>query len=122
MSTHAHDFSPPIMLTVLPVFHVGGCAYRHCRPLHAGATVTLHARFDAAAWIADVAARRPSMSLLVPATLRAVLEHPDFAAADLSSLKLLNAGSSTIPESLIAGVHARSVPCARSTAPPKPVR
>ena len=48
--------------------------------------------------------------MLVPATLRAVLEQTAFVATDLSSLKLLNAGSSTIPASLIAAFHARQVP------------
>ena len=111
MSTHAHDFSAADhVLTVLPLFHVGGLCIQTLPALHAGATVTLHARFDPGAWLRDVQARKPSMSLLVPATLKAVLDHPDFMRTDLSSLKLLNAGSSVIPESMIAAVHARGVP------------
>jgi fatty-acyl-CoA synthase len=111
MSTHAHDFSPADhVLTVLPLFHVGGLCIQTLPALHAGAKVTLHARFDSAAWLADVGRLRPTMSLMVPATLRAVLEHPGWAGADLSSLKLLNAGSSVVPESMIAAVHARGVP------------
>ena len=42
--------------------------------------------------------------------MKAVLDHPAFAGTDLSSLKLLNAGSSTIPAAFIAGFHARGVP------------
>jgi len=111
MSTHAHDFSAADhVLTVLPLFHVGGLCIQTLPALHAGAMVTLHARFDPGAWLRDVQARRPSMSLLVPAALKAVLEHPDFMRTDLGSLKLLNAGSSVIPESMIAAVHARGVP------------
>ena len=47
ISTHAHDFSPADhVLTVLPLFHVGGLCIQTLPALHAGATVTLHARFD----------------------------------------------------------------------------
>ena len=111
ISGDAHGFSSADhVLTVLPLFHVGGLCIQTLPALYAGATVTLHARFDASAWLADVQARRPSMSVLVPATLRAVIEHPNFADTDLSSLRLLNAGSSTIPASQIAAFHARGVP------------
>jgi fatty-acyl-CoA synthase len=111
ISLDAHDLlATDHVLTVLPLFHVGGLCIQTLPALYAGATVTLHARFDAGAWLHDVARFKPTISLLVPATLRAVLSHPDFAATDLSSLKLINAGSSTIAESLIAPFHARGVP------------
>ncbi|MDP2033104.1 MAG: AMP-binding protein [Polaromonas sp.] len=111
ISTHAHDLVPgDHVLSTLPMFHVGGLCIQTLPALHAGASVTLHSRFDAGAWLADVAARRPDLSLLVPATLRAVIEHPAFAAADLSSLRMLATGSSAIPSSMIAAFHARGVP------------
>lgn len=111
ISADAHALTPDDhVLTVLPLFHVGGLCIQTLPALHAGATVTLHSRFDAGKWLADVQARRPSMSVLVPATLRAVIGHPDFSDTDLSSLRLLNAGSSTIPASQIAAFHARGVP------------
>ena len=111
ISAHAHELrQDDHVLSVLPMFHVGGLCIQTLPALHAGATVTLHARFDAAAWLADVARRRPTLSLMVPATLRAVLDHADFASADLSSLRFLAAGSSTIPASMIAAIHARGVP------------
>ena len=109
-SQHAHAFTPDDhVLTVLPLFHVGGLCIQTLPALYAGAQVTLHTRFDAGAWLKDVAIRRPTMALLVPATLRAVIAHPDFAQTDLSSLKLLNAGSSTIPLSMIEAFHARGI-------------
>jgi fatty-acyl-CoA synthase len=111
ISAHAHELTQDDhVLSVLPMFHVGGLSIQTLPALHAGATVTLHARFDAAAWLADVARRRPTLSLMVPATLRAVLDHAGFASADLSSLRFLAAGSSTIPASMIAAIHARGVP------------
>jgi len=98
------------VLNALPMFHVGGLCIQTLPVLAAGGRVTLHARFDPGAWIADVSARRPSLSLLVPATLKAILAHPDWPAADLSSLRLLNTGSSTVPLSMIEAVQARGVP------------
>ncbi|MNN18868.1 Long-chain-fatty-acid--CoA ligase FadD13 [compost metagenome] len=47
---------------------------------------------------------------MVPATLRAVLEHPGWDGADLSPLRGVMAGSSTIPRSYIDAFHARGVP------------
>jgi fatty-acyl-CoA synthase len=111
ISADAHDLkASDHVLTALPLFHVGGLCIQTLPALYVGATVTLHARFDAGAWLQDVARLKPTVSLLVPATLRAVLAHPDFAATDLSSLKLINAGSSTIADNLIAPFHARGVP------------
>ena len=104
ISVHDH------LLTALPMFHVGGLCIQLLPVLAAGGTVTLHARFDAGAWIRDVALRRPTLSLLVPATLKAILDHPAWAAADVSSLRFINTGSSTVPRSMIDAVHARGVP------------
>ena len=78
--------------------------------LLAGATVTLQQRFEPGQWLADVAARRPSISLLVPATMQAILAHPDWVHTDLSSLKMINSGSMVVPDSLIRAFHARGVP------------
>ena len=73
-------------LAVLPLFHVGGLCIQVLPTIAAGGVVRLHARFDAGAWLRDVAAWRPSTSLLVPATMRALIDHPDWPAADLASL------------------------------------
>ena len=111
IATHAQELTQDDhVLSVLPMFHVGGLCIQTLPALHAGATVTLHPRFEAGAWLTDMAKRRPTLALMVPATLRAVLEHPDFSKTDISSLKLLVAGSSTIPALMIAAMHARGIP------------
>jgi fatty-acyl-CoA synthase len=81
--------------------------------LLAGGTVRLHARFDPALWLQDVAAWRPDTSLLVPATMRALLEHPAWAQTDLSSLRFINSGSSVVPSALIQGFQDRGVAVAQ---------
>ncbi|MES2715615.1 MAG: AMP-binding protein [Pseudomonadota bacterium] len=101
------------VLAVLPLFHVGGLCIQVLPALAAGAAVNLHARFEPGAWLADVAAWRPSTSLLVPAVMQAILAHPGWPQADLSSLRFLNSGSSIVPAALIEAFHARGVPMAQ---------
>lgn len=110
-ATHAQDLAAcDHVLTVLPLFHVGGLCIQTLPTLHAGGCVTLHRRFAPGHWLADVQSRRPDLTVMVPATLRAVLEHADFSGTDLSSLRMVVAGSSVVPQSLIAAFHARDVP------------
>jgi fatty-acyl-CoA synthase len=110
-SIHAHDLrQDDHVLSPLPMFHVGGLNNQTLPALMAGATVTLHRRFEPGQWLADVATRRPTLSLLVPATMQAVIGHPAWEATDLSSLRMLNTGSMVVPESLIRAFHAREVP------------
>ena len=110
-SAQAHDLtSRDHVLTVLPMFHVGGMNIQTLPALHAGATVTLLRRFDPGAVLAALVGRRPTTTLLVPAVMQALLRHPDWEHADLSSLRLIMAGSSNIPEALIRPFHDRGIP------------
>jgi fatty-acyl-CoA synthase len=108
---HMHDMTArDHVLTVLPLFHVGGLNIQTTPALQAGATVTLHDRFEPGAFLAAVAADRPTLTVLVPATISAVLGHPAWAAADLSSLRAVATGSMAVPTGLIEAIHARGVP------------
>ena len=98
------------LLLNLPMFHVGGLCIQTLPLLSLGASVTLHARVDPGRWLQDCARYRPTISLLVPAVLKSVIEHADFATTDLSSLKRINCGSSVVPHSLINAIHARGIP------------
>jgi fatty-acyl-CoA synthase len=97
-------------LAVLPLFHVGGLCIQVLPTLAAGGVVRLQPRFDAGAWFDDVAAWRPTTTLLVPAAMRALVEHPRWATAELSSLAFVNSGSQIVPRDLIEAFHARGVP------------
>ena len=98
------------VLTVLPLFHVGGLCIQTLPALYAGARVILHARFQPGDTLACIAADRPTLTLQVPATMKALVEHPRWSATDLASLRAVWAGSSLIPAPLIAAFHARGVP------------
>jgi fatty-acyl-CoA synthase len=109
--THMHDLvASDVVLTALPLFHVGGLNIQTTPALLGGATVLLHRRFDPGAWLATVAERRPTLSVVVPTMIRALIEHPAWSSTDLSSLRMLTTGSQVVPLELIDAVHARGVP------------
>jgi fatty-acyl-CoA synthase len=97
------------VLTALPLFHVGGLCIQTLPALYAGARVILHARFDAQALLACIAHERPTLTLLVPATMRALLEHPDWPGTDLQCLRAVWAGSSILPPHLVDAFAQRGV-------------
>jgi fatty-acyl-CoA synthase len=98
------------VLTVLPLFHVGGLCIQTLPALSVGAQVLLHARFDATATLQAIERERPSLTLQVPATLQALTAHAAWAGTDLSGLRAIWAGSSLLPAPLVEAVHARGVP------------
>jgi fatty-acyl-CoA synthase len=98
------------VLTVLPLFHVGGLCIQTLPALYVGAAVLLHARFDAGATLDAINRDRPTLTLQVPATMKALIEHPAWDATDLSGLRAVWAGSSTLPAALVEAFLARGVP------------
>jgi fatty-acyl-CoA synthase len=111
MSQHMHDLtSDDHVLTVLPFFHVGGLNILTTPALHVGATVTIHPRFTPDAALATFERDRPTLTVLVPAIIQAVTDHPRWAATDLSSLKAVSTGSTIVPPHLIERFVARGVP------------
>ncbi|WP_349358677.1 AMP-binding protein [Stappia sp.] len=98
------------VLTVLPMFHVGGLNIQTTPALYVGATVTLEARFHPARTLEAIARHRPSLTVLVPATLAALISHADWAGADLASLRLIATGSSDVPHALMRAFIERGVP------------
>lgn len=100
-------------LAALPLFHVGGLCIQVLPTLAAGGAVRLQPRFEPQAWFDGVAEWRPTTSLLVPAAMRALIEHPRWAQADLASLRFVNSGSQIVPRALIEAFHARGVPVAQ---------
>jgi fatty-acyl-CoA synthase len=110
MSQHMHDLTArDHVLTVLPLFHVGGLNIQTTPALQLGATVTLHARFAPGATLDAIAADRPSLIVLVPTTIQALIEHPGWAETDVSSLRAVATGSTQVPQPLIDAVTARGV-------------
>jgi fatty-acyl-CoA synthase len=99
-----------VIATVLPMFHVGGLCIQTLPALYAGASVILHPRFSADAALQCFERQRPTLTLQVPATMKALIDHPRWSQADLTSLRAVWAGSSLLPAGLVAAFHARGVP------------
>jgi fatty-acyl-CoA synthase len=111
MSQHMHALtSDDHVLTVLPFFHVGGLNIQTTPALHHGATVTIHTRFAPETALAAFERDRPTLTVLVPATIQALSDHSAWATTDLSSLKAVSTGSTIVPPHLIERFVARGVP------------
>jgi fatty-acyl-CoA synthase len=111
MSQHMHDMTAADhVLTVLPMFHVGGLNIQTTPALQLGATVTLHARFSPQAALEAIERERPTLTVLVPATIQAMIEHPCWAATKLDSLRAVTTGSTQVPQRLADAITGRGVP------------
>jgi fatty-acyl-CoA synthase len=111
MSQHMHDMTAADhILTVLPLFHVGGLNIQTTPALQLGASVTLHPRFTPDAALEALARDKPTLCVLVPATMQAVIEHPRWATTDPAGLRALTTGSTQVPQGLVDAFTARGVP------------
>jgi len=111
MSQHMHDLTAADrVLTVLPLFHVGGLNILTTPALQIGASIMLHARFAPDTTLNALAAERPTLVVLVPATIQALIEHPLWAGTKLASLRAVTTGSIQVPQNLIDALTVRGVP------------
>ena len=106
-----HDMtSNDVIFTNLPMFHVGGLNIQTTPALHAGAMVIMHRRFDPDATVDVIRDEKPTLMILVPALMAAVMQHPAWPDMDFSSLRAINTGSTTVPPSLLDTYLDRGVP------------
>ena len=111
MSQHMHAMTADDhVLTVLPFFHVGGMNIQTTPALHLGATITIHPRFTADDTLHAIAQERPTLTVLVPATIQPLIQHPRWQDTDLSSLRAISTGSTLVPQSLVDAITTRDVP------------
>lgn len=110
-SVDMHDLRPDdVILTTLPLFHVGGLNNQTTPALREGCTVVLHPRFDADAAFDAIERERVTLAVLVPAQLDIMMAHRRWTSADFSSLRMITTGSTIVPMHVIHSVHAKGVP------------
>jgi fatty-acyl-CoA synthase len=110
-SLAGHGLSPTDrVLTLLPLFHVGAINIQTLPAFMAGATVLLHPKADPIRIFEAFSEFQPTLTVVVPAVMRALIEHPGWAAADFSSLRAVTTGSSIVPLPLIEAFHERGAP------------
>ncbi|MDR2240921.1 MAG: AMP-binding protein [Zoogloeaceae bacterium] len=98
------------VLTVLPMFHVGGLNIQTTPALRAGCTLVLHPRFEPDATLDAIEREGITLTLIVPAIADMLIASPRWADADLSGLRMMSIGSSIVPIRLIEAVQSRGVP------------
>ena len=101
--------SDDVVLQVLPQFHVGGWNVQPLLAWWKGATVVLEPGFEAGRVLELVRRKRVTTMMGVPATYLFTAEHPDFADADLSSLRQAVVGGAPMPEALLRTWQSRDV-------------
>jgi fatty-acyl-CoA synthase len=110
-SAHMHDLtSADRVLTTLPLFHVGGLNIQTTPALHAGASVTLHAKFDPLATLNALEHEGITLTVLVPAQFAALMDLPRWASADLKGVRMISTGSTIVSAALVRKVSERGAP------------
>jgi acyl-CoA synthetase (AMP-forming)/AMP-acid ligase II len=89
-----------VNLVALPNFHVSGLNWA-IRGLREGATNVIMREFEPGATLDAIQRYRIRKLVLVPATIRMLLRHPQAARTDFSSLQFIRYGASPIPLDLL---------------------
>jgi len=95
------------LCTAMPFFHAGGCVLGILATLGIGATLHPLMAFDPLKTLQVISSERCQYFGGVPTMLLALLQHPDFASFDLSSLKSVVSGGSPVPVYLMEQVRER---------------
>ena len=90
-----------VFVTTMPLFHTGGCVCCVLGAVSRAATQVLVEAFEPGLVLEMFSTYRGNAMLGVPTMLVAMLEHPSFATTDLSSVKAICSGGSTVPAALV---------------------
>jgi fatty-acyl-CoA synthase len=95
---HVDVLSSDVALCTAPLFHVTGLGQVSLPALFKGGTVVVAPRFDPAWMLATIARQRITCFSAVPTMLQLLCDHPDWAAADLGSLRYVVYGGSSVQQ------------------------
>lgn len=101
----ADDVSP----IFTPLYHAGGLMAFLGPIFTVGGTIVLHRGFDAGEIWRTVAAERATVILGVPTIWKLLMEAPEFATTDLSSIRALYSGGAPLPTWIAEAYQARGV-------------
>ena len=90
-----------VMIGVMPLFHTGGCVCTVLAAVSKRATLVLVESFDPGLALELFATYRGTAMLGVPTMLLAMMEHPEFPTADLSSIEAVCSGGSLVPAPMV---------------------
>jgi len=92
-------------LSPMPLFHTGGCVLAALGALSRRSPLVLMPGFEPGLLVDLVETERPWFLAAVPTMLLAVLDHPDLATRDLSSLRAVLSGGAQVPEALVRRIE-----------------
>jgi fatty-acyl-CoA synthase len=98
-----------VSLVAAPLFHIGGLNVTTLLTLQKGGQIVLMPAFDPGQALKLIAEYRVTTMFGVPAMFLFMCQVPEFAAADLSSVRLLICGGAPVPETLIARYGERGI-------------
>jgi fatty-acyl-CoA synthase len=110
-SSIMHDMtSEDLILTALPLFHVGGLNIQTTAGFHAGATVILHQNFDPGQFLNSIVDDKVTLTIILPAHMPALQALPNWEGSNLGGLRSVLTGSTAIPEKMIQYWHGKGIP------------
>jgi acyl-CoA synthetase (AMP-forming)/AMP-acid ligase II len=93
------DIEERNLLTV-PLYHVAGIQAM-LAAIYGGRTLVLMRQFEVKEWMETIQREKATRAMLVPTMLKRVIDDPDFAKHDLSSLKVITYGAAPMPFEVI---------------------
>jgi len=106
-----HDMSSEdIILTFLPLFHVGGLNNQTTAGFYAGATIILHPAFNPEQVLESIVREKSTLTIILPAHMAPLRAVPDWEQADFSSLRSVLTGSTSIADDMTRYWHDRGIP------------
>ena len=90
-----------VSMGVMPLFHTAGCVLAVLGAASMAATLVLVEAFDPGLTLELMETYRASAALGVPTMLVALMEHPNFATTDLSSIEAICSGGSIVPAPMV---------------------
>ena len=90
-----------VAIAVMPLFHTGGCVCTVLAAVSKRGTLVLVEAFDPGLALELFGAYGGNAMLGVPTMLVAMMEHPDFASADLSQVQAICSGGSLVPAPMV---------------------
>ena len=110
-SMHMHQFNKKdIILTVIPLFHVGGLNIQTIPALHIGACVVLLKKFNINETFKLLKKHKPNYTVFVPTIMDLLLKSKNWQTSKLSSLKAITTGSTIVSPKLIKKYEDLSIP------------
>ncbi len=94
-----------VYINPMPLFHTGGCVLGVLGPIQQGATLVNLVQFDPGLMLALAEEMGATHLLGVPTMLIAMMEHPDFASRDLSTVHTVCSGGATVPADLVRRIE-----------------